>query len=295
MLEVFVVVMMRYSIAKRLIYVNFLAVRSSLSGAEKSCAIIGGRLQLLLGLITQDAQRARQAARRRNSMRSTVCLITIILVCLSASVAFAAPKLQVNNPKYDFGEVLQGGKVRHVFEFVNEGDEALHIDRVRSSCGCTAVLVTEKNIPPKGRGEIKANFDSTRFRGAISKTIYLYSNDPAHPVMELHIKGKVLEAVAIKPAQINFGKVPAEKVVTSTVVLRNQGGKKIILGKPHSTAAELVVKMPETSFVDGDEVTLELQYTPKPGQVRFSGYVLVPVKGVPKKELRIPVYATISN
>jgi len=233
-------------------------------------------------------------------MRATVCMIKIclaisILVCLPATVAFAAPKLQVDNPKYDFGEVFQGGKAPHVFEFVNKGDEVLHIDRVRSSCGCTAVLVTEKNIPPGGKGEIKANFDSTRFRGAISKTIYVYSNDPAQPVMQLHIKGKVLEVVSIKPAQINFGKVPAEKVVTSTVVLLNQGGKVLTLGKPHSTAAELVVKMPETSFADGDEVTLELQFTPKPGQVRFSGYVLVPIKGVPKNELRIPVYAMISN
>ena len=87
----------------------------------------------------------------------------------------------------------------------------------------------------------------------------------------------------------------AEKSVTSTVLLRNQGKKPLTLGKPHSTAAELVVKMPEASFDSGDEVTLELQLTPKPGQVRFSGYILVPVEGLPKNELRIPVYATIKN
>ncbi len=113
--------------------------------------------------------------------------------------------------------------------------------------------------------------------------------------MQLYIKGKVLEIVAAKPAQVNFGKVLAQKTVTSTVVLRNQGGKMLTLGKPRSTAAELVVKMPDTSFADGDEVTLELQFTPKPGQVRFSGYVLVPMEGVPKNELRIPVYATITD
>ncbi len=228
-------------------------------------------------------------------MRITLCLVAIAVVCLSGSVAIAAPNLQFDNPKYDFGEVFQGGKVPHVFEFVNEGDEALYIDRVRSSCGCTAVLLSEKNIPPGGKGEIQANFDSTRFRGAVSKTIYLYSNDQVRPVMQLKIKGTVLEVVAVKPAQVNFGKVLAEKTVTSTVLLRNQGGKMLTLGKPRSTAAELVVKMPKTSFADGDEVTLELQFTPKPGRVRFSGYVLVPLEGVPKNELRIPVYATITD
>ena len=142
---------------------------------------------------------------------------------------------------------------------------------------------------------MRANFDSTRFRDAVSKTISLYSNDPVRPVMQFQIKGKVIETVAVVPAQINFGKVMAEKPVFSTVMLRNQSGKPLTLGKPHSTAAELVVKMPEASFADGEEVTLELNLTPKPGQDRFSGYVLVPIVGVPKNELRIPVYATFSN
>jgi hypothetical protein len=234
-------------------------------------------------------------------MRTTLCFVIFVILLLSGSLSFAAPVLQTNESKYDFGEVFQGEKVRHVFEFVNDGDETLKIERVRSSCGCTAVLVSEKSIPPGGKGELQANFDSTRFRGSVSKTIYLYSNDPVRPVMQFYIKGKVLETVVIEPAQIHFGKVVAEKSVTSTVLLRNQGKKPLTLGKPHSTAAELVVKMPEasfgpeTSFASGDEVTLELQLTPKPGQVRFSGYILVPVEGLPKNELRIPVYATIKN
>lgn len=228
-------------------------------------------------------------------MRINFYFVAFILVFLLCSRAFAAPNLQVDESKFDFGEIFQGEKVLHVFEFSNDGDENLEIERVRSSCGCTAVLVSEKVIPPGGRGEIKANFDSTRFRNAISKTIYLYSNDPLRPVMQFHIKGKVLETVTVKPSQINFGAVSAEEPVVSTVSLRNMGRESLKLGVPHSTAAELVVKMPETAFDKGDEVTLEIQFTPKPGQVRFSGYVLVPVEGLPKNELRIPVYASIKN
>jgi hypothetical protein len=182
-----------------------------------------------------------------------------------------------------------------VFEFINQGDEALLIDRVNSSCGCTAVLVSEKNLPPGSKGELKAHFDSSRFNGNVLKTIYLYSNDPVRPVMQLHIQGKVLQAVAIEPSQVNFGQVKAEERFTSTVVLRNQGGKLLTLGTPTTTAAELKVKMIKTEFTPGDTVTLELQLTPKPGPDRFSGYVLIHVDGVPKNELRIPVYATIKS
>ena len=228
-------------------------------------------------------------------MRTIVVLASLISLCLFTPFAFAAPDLQVKTPTFNFGEIYQGDKVPHVFEFANQGDDPLVIDRVRSSCGCTAVLVSEKNIPPGGTGELKANFDSARFRGAISKTIYLYSNDPVRPTMQFHLKGTVLEIVAVEPAQINFGRVEAKNPVTAKFVLRNQGIETLTLGKPHATAVELVAQIPEVDFVSGAEVTLELQLTPKPGQERFSGYVLVPIDGVPKNELRIPVYATINK
>ena len=195
-------------------------------------------------------------------MRAIVVLVSLISLCLFTPYAFASPDLQVETPTFDFGKVYQGETVPHVFEFTNQGDEILHIDRVSSSCGCTAVLVSEKNIPPGGKGELKANFDSTRFRGAISKTIYLYSNDPVRPVMQFHLKGNVLEIVAVEPSQVNFGKVEAGKPVSTTVVLRNQGKEALVLGKSRSTAEELVVKVPEGGFVNGAEVTIELQLTP---------------------------------
>jgi hypothetical protein len=228
-------------------------------------------------------------------MRKIFYLVVILVNFFYGSMAFAAPNLQIPEPKFDFGEVFQGEKVLHEFEFVNQGDEPLLVDRVTSSCGCTAVLVSEKNLAPGSKGKLQANFDSSRFNGSVSKTIYLYSNDPLRPVMQLSIQGKVLKTVAVEPTQVNFGQVKTKKTVKSSVVLRNQGGKPLTLGTPHTTAAELKVEMPKTAFAAGDAVTLELQLTPKPGQSRFSGYVLVPVIGVPKNELRIPVYATVSG
>lgn len=218
-----------------------------------------------------------------------------LAVLLFATTAVAAPSMQVENPKYDFGEVYQGELVPHVYKFTNVGDEVLKIDRVQSSCGCTAVLLSEKSIPPGGSGEVKANFDSSRFRGEVSKTIYVYTNDPVRATWQLQLKGKVLEIVSAQPAQINFGDVVADKPVTTSVVLRNQGAESLEIGQSKSTAAELAVTMPPASFKPGEEARLELTLTPKPGKARFSGYVLVPITGIPKNELRIPVYATIKQ
>ena len=228
-------------------------------------------------------------------MRTMVCLAAVLLVLVTALVASAAPDMKLTNTQFDFGEVYQGEKVLHAFEFVNAGQDPLVIDRVRSSCGCTAVLLSDQDLAPGETGQIQATFDSTRFRGAVSKTIYLYSNDPAQPVRQLKIKGRVLEIVDIEPAQVNFGTVPGDQTLVSQVVLRNQGEKPLTFGQPSTTAAELQAEMPQTILARGEEVTLKLMLSPKPGTIRFSGYILVPVDGVPKDQLRIPVYASLRN
>ncbi len=226
-------------------------------------------------------------------MRHFFCLLILFVLIVPSSVAMAAPKMDFESTVYDFGEVYQGDKVRHVFEFVNVGQDVLKIDRVRSSCGCTAVLVSEKSLPPGSKGEIQANFDSTRFRGAVKKTIYLYSNDPVVPVMQLHIKGKVVEVVAIEPSRVNFGNIAADKSLAAKVTLRNQGESPLSLGKPTTTAKELQAEMDEVTLAKGEQTTVDLLLSPKPGRSRFSGYVIIPAVGAPKNELRIPVYATI--
>ena len=226
-------------------------------------------------------------------MRSIVCPVFVSLICLYASLACAAPDMQFASTQFDFGEVYQGEKVLHVFEFVNAGQDPLLIDRVRSSCGCTAALVSEKNLAPGAKGQVQANFDSARFRGTVSKTIYLYSNDPVKPLVQLIIKGEVIEIVAVEPEQVSFGTVAGDQTLEAKVVLRNQGEKPLTLGTPSTTAVELQVEMPETTLARGEEVSLELTLSPKPGTTRFSGYILVPVNGVPKNQLRIPVYAAI--
>jgi len=106
-------------------------------------------------------------------------------------------------------------------------------------CAVPAVVLRfwspRKTFRSGAQGELKANFDSARFRGAISKTIYLYSNDPVRPTMQFHLKGNVLEIVAVEPAQINFGRVEAANLVTTKVVLRNQGKETLTLeiGRAH--------------------------------------------------------------
>ena len=68
----------------------------------------------------------------------------LVFVCLISwaqggdSEPLTGPKILFAENSFDFGDITQGDKVEHVFEFENVGNEALIISDVRTTCGCTA-------------------------------------------------------------------------------------------------------------------------------------------------------------
>lgn len=224
--------------------------------------------------------------------------VAAVLGFLLASVVSAlagAPAVAVSAPDFDFGTVYQGENVRHAFTFTNKGSAPLVIEKVSSSCGCTAALASAKSLAPGESGEIQASFDSTRFRGSVSKTVYLYTNDPAQPMVQLQLRGNVREEVTIEPQQVHFGAVTPKRTVRSTVSLSNQGKAEVRLDGLETTAPELTARLSAEVIPPGGKVAVELTLTPKPGQPRFSGYVLFKADGTIRHDLRIPVYADLGE
>lgn len=95
---------------------------------------------------------------------------------------------------YDFGNIDEGEKVTHEFEFKNTGNEPLVIANCKASCGCTVPDWPRDPIPTGGTGKIKVQFDSSGKGGPdgnpVDKRITVTAN--TNPVQTfLTIKGKV--------------------------------------------------------------------------------------------------------
>jgi hypothetical protein len=71
----------------------------------------------------------------------------------------------------------------------NIGEEALIIQHVETSCGCTVPVWTETPIATGEQGEIKVTYDS-KYPGHFYKTISVYANVQDIPIL-LYIKGEV--------------------------------------------------------------------------------------------------------
>ncbi len=112
--------------------------------------------------------------------------------------------LTFDETEYDFGMVMEGEKVEHIYKFTNTGDEPLVISNAKGSCGCTVPEWPREAIAPGGKGEIKVVFDSKN-KGKVggglqTKTVTITANtDPQNTT--LRIKGKVdKDPSTVKPA-----------------------------------------------------------------------------------------------
>jgi hypothetical protein len=89
------------------------------------------------------------------------------------------PKIEIENPNFDFGTITEGDKVEHIFKFKNTGKNDLYVIDVKPSCGCTSPEWTKTPVKKGASGEIKIVFNSTGKNGAQNKTINLLTNTEA--------------------------------------------------------------------------------------------------------------------
>ena len=66
---------------------------------------------------------------------------------------------------HDFRIVGRGSKSEFHFEFTNLYEENVHVQSVRTSCGCTTPTVTKSTLKTHEKGSILATFNTNTFIG----------------------------------------------------------------------------------------------------------------------------------
>ena len=113
---------------------------------------------------------------------------TIVFLALTTATAFAIPKIAFDPTNADLG-ILEGDvEAPFIVFIVNEGDSPLHIARVKTTCGCTAVALPDSTLDPGERVPLKGMFNSRKLSGEIHKAIFIESDDPetVMPPMAAH-------------------------------------------------------------------------------------------------------------
>lgn len=202
-------------------------------------------------------------------------LLLLFFLAPVSAWAGAAPQLTAAEASFDFGTVMKGEKVEHTFVFHNTGTAPLVIDRVKSSCSCTASLLSDKEIPVGGSGSVQAVFDSSRFRGKVHKTLYLYSNDPLQPQFEFQLQGEVLVALLATPASLDFGKVAVGADAQLTLQVKNSSSAPLRIVNVRTSNLDLQVDWQETELPAAAETRLTVTARPTASTQNLLGKILI--------------------
>ena len=121
-----------------------------------------------------------------------------VLLCalgLFGVAAVAAPMISIDNSIYSV-TVQSGSLVSHSFVVTNIGDETLAITDVYTSCGCTTAALAKRDLSPGESVDIAATVNTAGFRGTVTRTVSVVSNDPTSPTAVLQIVVTIADSAA---------------------------------------------------------------------------------------------------
>jgi hypothetical protein len=203
----------------------------------------------------------------------------------------AAPRIEFEETIFDFGTMYQYQEVDHAFKFRNTGTAQLKIEKVRSSCGCTAALPQELRLAPGEETTLDITFRTGSYRDRIAKRIYVDSNDPVEPRVILTIEGEVLVEINISPRGIYIGRLEIGETVHRFVEITPQAAERFEILSVESDNPLVRVGDPLPLEEDRPGYKLPIEIGPVEEPARFRAKIKVRTDLEYTKEFQISVYA----
>jgi hypothetical protein len=205
---------------------------------------------------------------RHPSPKFAWALIVLAAALISAVVPLAAgqPKIKFKETSWDFGRVKQGELLSHEFVFGNEGDATLIIQKVTTTCGCTAALLSADKIPPGKEGKIEIKFDTRGYGGQVSKLLFVDSNDQNQGRLQLQISADIetppSPKIEIDPYNYDAGLVIEGEAILADLKIMNKGELELKVEFNHRSATYTSGGKPVSlplKIAAGKEVTVEVR------------------------------------
>lgn len=224
-------------------------------------------------------------------------LISAFLLALTsvALIAGNGPVITFEKDTYDFGEIDKGEKVSFEYKFTNKGDAELIISEVKPSCGCTTADMDKKNYQPGESGTIPITFDSTRFNGAINKTVTVVSNDATNPRKQIKLTGKIVQEVTINPTYLTIINVKRSEKVERSIKINTERLAKLEVTDVESNIPFLNLKTVQS---DDKNVEIAVSFDGKAipaDKPTHTGFISFKTNSKSAAETKVNVYIKVAN
>jgi len=251
-------------------------------------------------------------------MRRISWLVIIVVLVVYEGIAIGVvrgkeilpPDIEFSEEIWDFGTINQGDVVTHIFKIKNTGETKLVISNVRTSCGCTAALISSREIAPGKSSQIKVHFNSSGYKGKVTKYIYVESNDPDEPQKRLTIKVNInvppKPTIKLEENNWDFGLIIQGEKPTHILKVKNTGERELVINQIKTSSRTTAKLISPDNILPGDEGKIEISYNSsgQKGIIREFVYIysndtarktmIFPITGYiiePKQELTIsPIF-----
>lgn len=217
-------------------------------------------------------------------------LLSFVLVLMLPGMVAAQPKLLIAQEEFDFGYTPEGLPVIHRYWAHNVGTDTLKITKIRPSCGCTSVPLTKNRLAPGDSVSMALKFDTRRFKGKISKTATVETNDTLTTANKLKFTANVglFEGIMVaNPPMVyldTLGKTEQVVMIKNTSV----APYKISVASPMDEFMHF--ELSTTELEGKGETAVLIRTTPQTPIGEFNASVTLHFEGPQPQNLTIPVY-----
>jgi hypothetical protein len=201
-----------------------------------------------------------------------------VLIFAATPALSGGPRIDFDNEVIDYGKVRYGETVSEEFVFSNTGDQTLVIEKLRSSCGCTKAVKGSSEVPPGGKSNIVAAFDTTGLRaGKKEQHVFVESNDPERHIVKLTVLADVVKDLNVEPPSIARRLPNFVETVSFPLKITNTSDKAFTVKGVKSETGGLRASLNPASFAvqphSTAPFTLSLKLRNEPGQSHYMGEV----------------------
>lgn len=184
-------------------------------------------------------------------MQILIFCLLLLAMAFVPGAAGAAPRLQIDQPVYDLGEVFEDQSLEHTFVLKNAGDQPLVIDKIELDCACSLVEF-DHTIPPGGSGKVTFRIVPYAVIHKFCKKGEIFTNDPQQRSVVIQLCGFAKPFIEIQPSHIiRFTGNPQSELTAKVRLVNHQ-------------ATPLTIKGTKTDLGDRIAVTVN---TIEPGKV----------------------------
>jgi hypothetical protein len=159
------------------------------------------------------SQKKKTQTKIKYALAAAGAILAIFLIINSSGAEPGDPVMEISPEAINFGDVsVSGGSVSTNFEIKNVGVVVLRINDMETSCGCTSASIIYKDkegplfnmrahgtnptgwsvdIEPGDTAQLKIIYNPrvhADLRGAVTRIVTLYTNDPKFGVKDVYIK-----------------------------------------------------------------------------------------------------------